>query len=157
MPQPLDDSLESPTENGGILRGDTQGDKNGRGVGSASESLTLPSETETHRGGGGEGKSQGVKRSVPQVLAAHPPAPLRPSGNSGGGGSEVVGGSGSGNGGGVGNGNGSGSGGKLKKVKPVAPAKVLIKVVTQAKTFRCIAAPTDTWAHVCALVQVLIV
>jgi len=117
----------------------------------------LPSETEAHRGGGGEGKSQGVKSSVPRVLAARPPASLRPSGNSGGGGSEVVGGSGSGNGSGVGNGNGSGSGGKLKKVKPVAPAKVVVKVVTQARTFRCLAAPTDTWAHVCALVQVFMI
>ena len=38
--------------------------------------------------------------------------------------------------------------------RPEPPPKVVVTVETQAKTFRCLVLPTDTWGHLCAMVQV---
>jgi hypothetical protein len=46
-----------------------------------------------------------------------------------------------------------GGGARSRGSKPTAPKKVVVNVHTQAKTFRVLVTPNDTWAHLCALVQ----
>ena len=38
--------------------------------------------------------------------------------------------------------------------RPEPPPKLVVTVETQAKTFRCLVLRTDTWGHLCAMVQV---
>jgi len=40
--------------------------------------------------------------------------------------------------------------------QPEPPPKVSVTVETQAKAFRCVVLPSDTWGHLCALVQVCV-
>ena len=157
MPVPANDlscspsGFESPSDEGRHLSGDHQGvrgrgQSGGSGGREGAETPPLPGALEEQLGAWNEvarrdgeaGNAEVEDRSaVPRVLVLRPvdtssSAPIHP-------------------------GNGrrrEKDRGRARSHRPEPPPKVVVTVETQAKTFRCLVLPTDTWGHVCAMVQV---